>query len=298
MPTAPKREPRSRIVKVANREIATVGLSNGLWTDLYHRSMTASWPGFFATAALIFLAVNSLFALLFLIGDRPIANTKPGNFLDLLYFSIETFATVGYGDMHPQTHYAHLVATIEIFTGMSLLAVMTGLIFARFSRPRARFLFANQMTVSQHDGKPTLMIRMANARHNTISGATARLWLVRNEPTPEGQDFRRFRELELQRRENPFFILSWTLFHTIDETSPLWGVTPEDLGRSDTAFTVNVTGLDETSSQQLNARQGYLHTDIRWRHRYVDILAPSPDGRVTLDYRKFHEVEPDGMTQK
>src|SRR5581483_4436568 len=135
-------------------------------------------------------------------GNNPIANAVPGRFLDLLYFSIETLATVGYGDMHPQTDYGHLVATVEIFTGMSFLAVMTGLVFARFSRPRARFVFARNPIVGQHEGLPTLMIRVANARHNTISGAIARLWLIRAQTTPEGQIFRRYHELDLQRNEN------------------------------------------------------------------------------------------------
>ena len=118
-------------------------------------------------------------------------------FLELFYFSIETLATVGYGDMHPQTDYGHLIATIEIFTGMCFLAVLTGLVFARFSRPRARFVFAENPVVATRDGRPTLMIRLANARHNTISRATVRLWVLRIEKSMEGDQFRRFHELKL-----------------------------------------------------------------------------------------------------
>jgi inward rectifier potassium channel len=129
------KNPLSNIVRIGNREIITRGLNSGFWTDLYHRSMTVSWPVFFASAALVFIALNGTFALVLFLGHEPIANVPTGSFLDLVYFSIETLATVGYGDMHPQTHFGHVVATVEIFTGMSLLAVMTGLIFARFSRP-------------------------------------------------------------------------------------------------------------------------------------------------------------------
>src|ERR1700676_2025973 len=170
------------------------GAPGGFWTDLYHRSMTVQWPAFFGSAALIFLVLNAVFGFLFWRGKDPIANVSselplP---LSLFYFSIETLATVGYGDMHPQSNYGHLIATVEIFTGMSFLAVMTGLIFARFSRPRARFVFANQAVITLHEGRQTLVIRTANARHNTVSRANARLWIIRAERTKEGDQLRRF----------------------------------------------------------------------------------------------------------
>ena len=141
--------------------------------------MTVYWPVFFGSAAAIFVALNAVFGFLYSLGHEPIANAAENGALAYFYFSIETLATVGYGDMHPQTNYGHLIATVEIFTGMSFLAVMTGLVFARFSRPRARFVFANTAVVTRHQGRPALMIRAANARHNAISRASARLWLVR-----------------------------------------------------------------------------------------------------------------------
>jgi inward rectifier potassium channel len=287
------KEPKSRVVKIGNREVETRGLTNGVWTDLYHRSLTATWPTFFAGSGSIFLILNGAFAFLYSLGDRPVANVDPGSFLDLFYFSIETLATVGYGDMHPQTHYGHLVATVEIFTGMSFLAMMTGLAFARFSRPRARFVFADHPVVTLHDGKPTLMIRVANARHNTISGATAGLWLIRAEQSPEGHFFRRYYELELRRKENPVFALSWTIFHVIDEASPLFGLSPDDHERADAALVLSLGGLDDNSAQQLHGRRTYSQQDIRWQHRYVDITANSSEGRLVLDYDKFHDVMPE-----
>ncbi len=232
------KNPRSNIVRIGNREIITRGLNSGFWTDLYHRSMTVSWPVFFASAALVFIALNGTFALVFFLGHEPIANVPTGSFMDLFYFSIETLATVGYGDMHPQTHFGHAVATVEIFTGMSLLAVMTGLIFARFSRPRARFVFAEKAIVTMHDRQPTLMIRVANARHNTLSNASATLWLIRAEQTAEGQHLRRYYQLEPLRQENPVFALTWTIFHVIDQTSPLFGLSAEDLASTDAAVPI------------------------------------------------------------
>jgi inward rectifier potassium channel len=286
-------EPKAQHIRFGGREIEARGLVGGFWSDLYYRSMTVSWPGFFAGAAAIFLALNGVFASIYYLGHDPVANATSGRFLDLLYFSIETLATVGYGDMHPQTDYGHVVATVEIFTGMSFLAVMTGLVFARFSRPRARFLFARHAIVTQHEGEPTLMIRVANARHNTISGATARLWLIRGERTVEGLYLRRYHHLALQRNENPVFALSWTLFHPIDETSPLYGTSAADLAAADALLVLTISGLDDNSAQQLNARHNYSHDQIRWRHRYVDISSSAADGTLILDYGKFNDVTPE-----
>ena len=148
--------------------------------------MTASWPAFIAGAALVFLAFNAVFAVLYWIGDEPISNVPHRAYIDYLYFSIETLSTAGYGDMHPQTHYGHFIATIELFTGIFSMSLMTGLIFARFSRPSARLLFANNPVISDHEGVPTLMVRLANERHNIIGNATARLWMFKDDVTAEG----------------------------------------------------------------------------------------------------------------
>jgi len=289
-----KRSEKSHLVRFGPREIETLGLNLGFWGDLYHRAMTVYWPVFFGSAAAIFVVLNSIFAFIYFLGDDPIANAGGKSPLQLFYFSIETLATVGYGDMHPQTEYGHLVATVEIFTGMCFLAVLTGLVFARFSRPRARFVFANHAVVTTHEGQPTLMIRAANARHNTISRANARLWFIRAGRTKEGDQLRRFHELKLDRADHPMFALSWMLFHVIDKESPLYGKTPSDLAESDTLLVLNIGGIDDSSAQQLYARHVYSWRDIRWHHRYRDITSVSPQGRFLLDYTKFHDTIPEG----
>jgi inward rectifier potassium channel len=290
------RKPRTRLVTIGDFEVETRGLTSGFWTDLYHRSMTVSWPIFFASAAVIFIVLNTVFAGFYMLGKNPVANVSDELPLSLFYFSIETLATVGYGDMHPQTNYGHLVATVEIFTGMSFLAVMTGLIFARFSRPKARFVFAKYPVVGNRQGQSALMIRVANARHNTISQATARLWLVREEQMAEGDTVRRFYELILDRNEHPVFSLSWTLYHAIDETSPLYHMDREELVAADATLVLNLGGVDDSSAQRLAARKVYSAENIRWRHRYVDITGDSPQGRLLLDYTKFHDVIPEGTS--
>jgi inward rectifier potassium channel len=281
---------KPQLIRFGHREIETLGLTPGFWTDLYHRAMSVYWPIFFGTAAAIFVTLNAVFGFLYSLGHDPIANAAENGPLGYFYFSIETLATVGYGDMHPQSNYGHLIATIEIFTGMSFLAVMTGLIFARFSRPRARFVFANHAVITRNEGRQTLMIRIANARHNTISRANARLWLIRAERTKEGDELRRFYELQLDRTEHPMFVLSWMLFHVIDKDSPLHGLTDSDLAEGDALLVLNVSGVDDSSAQQLYARHVYSWRDVRWQHRYKDIASVSPQGRFLLDYTKFNDL--------
>src|SRR6202161_3979404 len=178
---------KSHVVRFGDREIITEGLDLSFWADISHRSMTASWPSFIAGAVLVFAVFNAGFCLLYWIGDQPVSNVARNDYLDYLYFSIETLSTAGYGDMHPQTHYGHFISAVELLTGLFSMSLMTGLIFARFSRPSARLLFANNPVVSTYEGQPTLMMRLANERHNIIGNATARLWILKNVTTGEGQ---------------------------------------------------------------------------------------------------------------
>src|SRR6266571_5348954 len=194
-----ERTANMRVLMLGGREIIAEGVRLNFWADISHRCMTASWPAFIAGAALVFVAFNAVFALFYWIGNQPISSVPGGAYIDYLYFSIETLSTAGYGDMHPQTHYGHFIATVELFTGIFSMSLMTGLIFARFSRPNARLLFANNPVITNLDGVPTLMVRLANERHNIIGNATARLWLLRNEESKEGRPRRRFTELSLER---------------------------------------------------------------------------------------------------
>jgi len=281
---------KARVVRLGGREIITEGVHLNFWADISHRCMTASWPAFIGGAALVFIAFNAVFALFYWIGDQPISNVPGGAYIDYLYFSIETLSTAGYGDMHPQTHYGHFIATVELFTGIFSMSLMTGLIFARFSRPNARLLFADHPVISSHEGKPTLMIRLANERHNIIGNATARLWLLKNVMSMEGQRSRGFYELQLLQNESPAFALSWTLYHVLNEESPLYGLSADDLEASSVSLVVVVSGYDVVAAQTVHARRSYDHSDIRFGHRYADILGTSEDGRLRIDYGRFHET--------
>ena len=282
--------PKAREVRIGTRVVMTEGLETRFWNDFYHHAMNISWPYFFICCAAFFLAINCLFAFLYGFGDQPIANIRPNHPEDLFFFSIETLATVGYGDMHPQTTYGHFLATCEIFIGLSLITVMTGLVFNRFSRPRARILFAQHPIVGPHNGLSNLMLRIANERHNLISEARAEFWVSLLENSVEGIAMRRFYQLKLERSQNPLFALSWTLFHPIDEESPLYGLDQNHLGKAEAMFIVTFHGLDDQSGHIMNARQSYGCKDVLWGRIYKDILSNRPDGLTHINYNDFHDT--------
>jgi inward rectifier potassium channel len=286
-----ERASKPRVVRFGDREIITEGLHLSFWADISHRCMTASWPSFIGGAVLVFIVFNAVFALFYWIGNQPVANVPGGAYIDYVYFSIETLSTAGYGDMHPQTHYGHFVSAVELFTGIFSMSLMTGLIFARFSRPNARLLFADNPVITKHDGKPTLMLRLANERHNIISNATAKLWLFKNIVSMEGETLRRFYELQLTQNQNPGLALSWTVYHVLDEKSPLYEVTADDLEAFKASLVVVVSGYDIVAAQTVHARKTYDHSDIRFGQRYADILDTSDDGRLRIDYGRFHTTE-------
>jgi inward rectifier potassium channel len=151
-------------------------------------------------------------------------------------------------------------------------------------------LFANNPVISNHDGKSTLMVRFANERHNIIGNATAKLWLLKNIVSAEGQSLRRFYELPLMRNEHPALALSWTLYHVIDEQSPLYGLDADDLAASGVSLVVVVSGYDVVAAQLVHARKSYDHDDIRFGQHYADILDTFEDGRIRIDYGRFHET--------
>ena len=286
-----ERASKTRVIRFGEREIITEGLHLSFWADISHRCMTASWPAFIGGAVLVFIAFNAIFALFYWIGNQPISNVPGGAYIDYIYFSIETLSTAGYGDMHPQTHYGHFVAAVELFTGIFSMSLMTGLVFARFSRPNARLLFANNPVIATHEGKPTLMIRFANERHNAITSATAKLWILQNEVTQEGRPFRRFKQLALTKEESPVFALTWTILHAIDETSPLNGLTSDDIDEVD--IIVLLTGYDESSAQTVHERKFYQGQHIRQGHRYIDTIDQTEDGKTRVNYHLFHATEPE-----
>jgi inward rectifier potassium channel len=260
--------------------------------DTYHLILTLTWTRFAAFVLAVYVLINLVFAVLYLLGGKCIAELPPGSFSEAFFFSVETLATVGYGHMYPDTFYGHCVTTAEIVIGMFGMAVITGVIFVRFSRPTARILFSKSVVISPFDGVPTLMLRVANLRHIMMAEAEFRVMLFRDEPTLEEDNVRRFYPLKLQFDRIIAFPVVLTLRHVIDESSPLYGMTPEDLKKSDTRLMASVVCIDTVIPAPVQSATDYSYDDILWNRRFVEIYTETPDGRFTVDYGRIADTEP------
>ncbi len=260
-------------------------------TDLYHWLLVLSWPKFLAIIGGFYFGLNLAFAAIFMAGSDNIANARPGSFQDTFFFSIQTLSTVGYGSMYPQTLWAQIVVSVEIFVGLVSIAILTGLMFARFAKPTARVLFSDVAVVCPFEGIPTLMFRTANQRDNRILEAQIRVSVVQGEETQEGHKMRRFYDLPLLRSQTPVFGLSWLVMHPINENSPLWGRSPEELAAAEMELWISFTGLDESFSQTIHSRYAYAASDIKWGKRFVDIFHQAESGQWTINFEDFHCFE-------
>ncbi len=209
--------------------IPSVGLPRDGWRDGYHHLLTMPTAAFIGVMSAAYLAVNAVFACLYLLDPGGLAGARPGNFGDAFFFSVETFGTIGYGVMAPKSLYCNLVMTTEAFVGLFNLAIATGLLFARISRPTARIMFSNIAVVTTFEGGQALMFRAANRRRNLVVEAEVSVTLLRDVVTAEGMTMRRFFELPVLRPRTPLFFLTWQVIHPIDENSPLYGETMKSL---------------------------------------------------------------------
>jgi inward rectifier potassium channel len=262
-------------------------------SDIYHELLRLTWPQLAASFVAFFLSFNLLFAWLYTLDptgvhwDENVRVSSP--FWHALFFSVHTVATIGYGDQFPVSEYANILVVVEITLGILMFALVTGIVFARFSRPTARFRFSNIAVVHELGGKPTLMFRAANLRHNLVFEARANVSILADEVL-DGTRMRRFRDLKLVRDANPVFALTWTIMHVIDEESPLASVTQSDLNSE---IIVVLSGIDDRTGQGIHGRWSYLPSDIQWNAKFTDIIDQLPDGTRTIDYRRFDEFVPE-----
>jgi inward rectifier potassium channel len=279
-------------VRSGQVEFVKVGTDAWRWRDVYRWLLGRRWPQFAAFVASLYVGLNLLFALLYSLQQDRIAGTTGGSwFYDCFFFSVQTLATVGYGHMYPQTLYGHIVSTVEIMTGLFLLAVMTGLIFVRFSRPIARVVFSNCIVIAPLNGKPTLMVRIGNENQHSMVEAEFRIMFSRDEPLQEGGDFRYFYVLKLHFDRVTLFPAALTLRHTIDEKSPLLGATAETLTNCRALFMVSVIGIDPVIAASVQTQKDYSWRDIQFGHRFVEIYTDHGEGRLTVDYGRLHDTE-------
>jgi inward rectifier potassium channel len=258
--------------------------------DTYHWLLTLSWPQFSAFILGVYLAVNLVFSIFYYLGRPCIAGMD--SFADAFFFSVETLATVGYGHFYPDTLYGHIVATVEIMLGMFGLAVITGLIFVRFSRPTARLVFSRKLVISSFDGQPALMLRVANLRHQAMAEAEFRLMFIRNELVKEGEMMRRFYQLPLQFDRLITFPVAITIRHIIDEKSPLHGMVAKDMEESDARFLASIVCIDTVIPAPVQSQHDYTWRDVHFGHRFVEIYADIDANSMTVDYGRLHDTEP------
>lgn len=280
---------------VGDRRLTSSGLERNTAADFFHYCMAMSWPRLFAFYGAYFLITNVLFATLFHLGQGSVIGTRDPGYLDILFFSVQVFGTVSFGGWQPGSVYGHVIASIEIMLGILSYAFLTGLTFARFTRPKAELLFARNPVITLHNGKPTLMMRVANARRNYLTDAQAKLWIFANEEVDDGGQksrSRRFYRTALLRDDNPLFIAFWVLYHVIDETSPLHGLSAQDLQARGVQLSLIVSGHDENFSQEVRGRYLYEARDIRMNERFVDIVERFGEDNVHFNYGLFHDTEP------
>jgi inward rectifier potassium channel len=289
-PPSPSVHPERILDPQGRINIVRTGVRNGFFGDLYHFLLVSSWLRLVGLLAAAYVVANTLFAVAYLLEGHSLEHAAAGSFSDAFFFSVQTMATIGYGYIIPRTLFANILVTLESLIGLLGLAVVTGLVFAKFSRATARVLFSRVAVVTPRDGVPSLMFRMANRRGNQIVEARIHVVLALTESTAEGEVIRRLHDLEMARAQHALFALSWTAIHPITAGSPLYRATRESLAATEAEIIVSLTGLDESFGQTVHARHAYTSEEIIWGARFVDILSRSPDGRRLIDYTCFHDI--------
>lgn len=279
-------------VRAGKMEFLRTNSGSREWRDVYRSVLSLSWPRFSIVVLTIYLILNLMFSTAYALGGPCVAGMTPGSFSTAFFFSVQTLSTVGFGHLYPATLYGDIVTTIEIVVGMFFTAVVTGLIFVRFSRPVARLLFSRTMVISSFDGRPSLQLRVANLRHQAMVEAEFRLMLIRNERLAEGGDFRRFYALKLDFDRLIMFPAALTIRHIIDEQSPLHGVTPKELEKCDARFMTSIVCVDSVIPAPVQSQADYTWRDVHFGHRFVEIYTEHEDGSLEVDYGRVHETEP------
>ena len=267
------------------------------WKDAhpYMFMINVSWPVFATIVLLIFTLVNIAFAALYWVGgvDNVKGAAAPNQFLTLLnlfFFSWHTLTTVGYGNMYPQGVAANAIAAVEALLGLMAFAVATGLMFGRFSRPTARIGFSEKLLIAPYRGVTSLQFRVVNRRANNLIEVDARVLLMTVEPV-NGRPERRFAPLDLERPNVLFFPLTWTVVHPIVEASPLYGKTPEDLGRLQAEVIIIIRGFDDTFGANVYSRYSYRYDEIVWGAKFSAAFEIDKEGELLLWVDRVGDTE-------
>lgn len=280
--------PKPRKVTLQGSTFYVIGDERRPLRDLYHTFLQAPWPVSLAMIAGAFLVMNLGFATVYMATGGVAGST--GSFLNSLSFSVQTMATIGYGDMHPATSAAHIAIIAESMLGLIVTALSTGLVFAKFSRPTTRVAFSKHALVGTYEGKPTLMFKIGNRRTNVILEAQVHVVAVITTLTAEGSIFYKSVDLPLVRERHIGMARGWTIMHVIDEQSPLYGKDAAAIAADELELYTVITGLDNITMQTVHSAHMYTDRDIQFGARFADTLSPHPDGTFIVDLRKFDTV--------
>jgi inward rectifier potassium channel len=262
----------------------------------YSNLVSTTWNRFFLFVAIVYLTLNGFFAVGYVLcGQGGLVNTLDTGiyspFLKAFFFSIHTSATIGYGSTVPVGVPTNVLVALESVVSLLGLAVVTGLVFARFSRPIADILFSKNALMTYLGDLRSFQFRIINSRNNQIIDLHVRLLVSRFENNASGTAVRRYYPLRLERESVVFFPLSWTVVHPIDRDSPLFGVTEDELCASGAEFLILLTGMDETFSQVVNTRSSYRANEVIWDAKFTDIFVYDPEGRMAgVDIKRFHDT--------
>lgn len=289
-PMQARSTPPRNATRELRRRVVIEGRRQGLFTDIYAFLLTTSWKRLLLGFIGVYLLENTLFALLYLAGGNSISGARPGSFADAFFFSVQTLSTIGYGGLSPQGTWGNLVVGVEAFASIVTAALATGIVFAKFARPTARVVWSDVAVIGPRDGRPCLMFRLANARGTEVVSASLRVSALLSYVTAEGERMRRFYDLALERESTPLFMLTWLVIHPIDEDSPLYGLSSEDLHADNVRIGATLTGIDGSLAQTVYAQHDFGPEHIVWGARFVDVLETLPGGRVKVDFARFHDV--------
>ncbi|CAN3991918.1 hypothetical protein MCBRY_002744 [Methylocystis bryophila] len=284
-------------MRVGAFEIVKRGVARYDLTDPYHLAVGLSSKEFAFVFLVLGFGINAVFALLYLASPGCIAHVRPGSFSDAFFFSIETLATVGYGTMVPATFYGHAVSAIEILCGMVFAAIMTGLLFVRFSKPRSKICFADRAVITTRRGAPTLMVQVANGRTTLLTSAVARLVAVLPEENAEEMPLRQLHDLVLSNGALSLFSMTWTVMHEIDENSPLAGYDPDRLRGDDVRLVLSIEARDHLIGAVVHDLRIYGPDDILHGMHYAETVTLDDRLRPVADLTRLSLVEPDSPPQ-
>ena len=262
---------------------------------LYQHLVSYSWPRFLVLTLLFYLAVNVFFALIyFFLGTEHLNGIPAGDalsdFLYCFFFSVQTFTTVGYGHIAPIGMATNIVATIEAMSGLMGFALITGLLYGRFSRPNTRIRFSKNMLVVPVNTAFELHFQLVNERKDVLLHPEAQLLVKLNEKNDEGI-VRRFYNLKLRISRITFFPLNWRIVHEIDEDSPLFGLTQEQLLEQEAEFLILLNAFDNVFRQQVYTWHEYKAGDLVFNARFLTPYETDKSGQTFMDINAIDRFE-------